>query len=106
MAKVRIKRDDTVQVIAGKDRGAVARVLKVLPTEGKVVVEGVHRVKRHQRGTGEQPGGIIYKELPVDISNVVLWDAENNQRVKVAYQVVDDNKVRVNRKTGVVVDKA
>jgi large subunit ribosomal protein L24 len=104
MGKLRIKRDDTVKVITGKDRGAVGRVLRVLPTKGQVVIEGVRRVKRHQKPVGEQPGTIVYKEMPVDVSNVALWDNDNNQRIKVGYQTVDGKKVRVNRATGAALD--
>lgn len=105
MAKFRIKRDDTVKVITGKDRGTIGRVLKVLPAKGQVVVEGVKRVKRHQKPTGNQAGAIIRKEMPIDVSNVALWDAENNTRIKVGYQTIDGKKVRVNRATGAVLDQ-
>ena len=61
-SKCRIRRDDTVVVIAGKDKGTRGRVLKVLPEDGRVVVEGVNKIKRHQKPVGEQPGGIIERE--------------------------------------------
>lgn len=99
--KLRIKRNDEVVVITGKDKGKTGRVLRVLPEAGQVVVEGVRRVKRHQRPVGDQPGGILYKEMPIDISNVALWNAAENRRVKVGYRILDDGrKVRVDRKTG------
>ena len=66
-AKVRIKNGDDVKVIAGKDKGKIGRVLKVLPESRQLVVEGVRRVRRHQRPVGEQAGGIIEKEMPVDV---------------------------------------
>jgi len=103
-AKCRIKSGDEVMVIAGKNKGQVGRVLKVLPADRKVVVEGVHRVRRHQKPVGDAPGGIVDKELPVDISNVALWNSDESRRVKVAYRVVDGNKVRVDRKTGADLD--
>jgi len=102
----RIKRDDTVVVTAGKDKGKVGRVLSILRDDAKVVVEGVHRVKRHQKPVGDNPGAIVEKEAPIHISNVSLWDAENSQRIKVGYKVIDGKKVRVNRKTGDLVDNA
>ena len=68
--KCRIRRDDTVLVIAGKDKGTRGRVLRVLPEDSRVVVEGVNRIKRHQKPVGEQPGGIIEREAPIHISNV------------------------------------
>lgn len=105
-ASFRIKRDDTVVVTAGKDKGKIGRVLNVLRADSKVVVEGVHRIKRHQKPVGDNPGAIVEKEAPIHISNVSLWDADSNQRVKVGYKVIDGKKVRVNRKTGDLVDNA
>jgi large subunit ribosomal protein L24 len=105
--KSRIKRDDTVVIIAGKHRGLRGRVLRVLPAEARVVVEGVNRVKRHQKPVGEQPGTIIFKEAPIHISNVALWLEDDNggRRVKVGYQRLEDGrKVRVDRATGTVID--
>ncbi len=100
-AKLRIKRDDTVVVIAGADRGKVGRVLKVLPEENRVVVEGVHRVKRHQKPTGEQAGTIVEKEASVHASNVALWNAAEGRRVKVAYKTLESGKkARVDRVSG------
>jgi large subunit ribosomal protein L24 len=105
-AKLRIKSGDEVIVIAGKKKGTVGRVLRVIPAARKVVVEGVARVKRHQKPVGDQPGGIIEKEMPIDVSNVALWDAEANERVKVGYTILDDGrKVRVNRRTGAQIDE-
>ena len=104
-AKVRIKSGDEVKVIAGKDKGKIGRVLKVLPEDRKLLVEGVRRVRRHQRPVGEQPGGIVEKEMPIDVSNVALWNSEDQQTVKVGFQVLDGQKVRVDRKTGNPIDK-
>jgi large subunit ribosomal protein L24 len=104
-AKLRIKRDDTVKVIAGKDKGKVGRVLRVDPEDGRVVVEGVARVKRHQKPVGEQPGAIVEKEASIHVSNVALWNAAENRTVKVAYRDLEDGKkVRVDRKTGATID--
>ena len=105
MAKLRIKRDDTVKVIAGRDKGKVGRVLRVIPEDGRVVVEGVHKVRRAQRPVGDQAGAIIEKELSVHVSNVALWDSAAGATVKVGYKNTEDGKkVRVNRKTGAVID--
>jgi large subunit ribosomal protein L24 len=103
-AKSRIKSGDEVIVVAGNQKGTVGRVLKVMPSDRKVVVEGVRRVKRHRKPVGETPGGIIEKEMPIDISNVALWDAESEQRVKVGYRMEDGKKVRFNRRTGATFD--
>jgi len=103
--KCRIKSGDEVIVTTGKDKGKVGRVVRVMPAERQVVVEGVRRVRRHRRPVGDTPGGIIEKEMPIDISNVALWNATERRRVRVTYRVVDDRKVRVDRKTGTVLDK-
>ncbi len=103
--KCRIHSGDEVIVTAGKDRGKVGRVVRVVPASRQLVVEGVRRVRRHQKPVGDTPGGIIEKEMPIDISNVALWNAEESRRVKVGYRVNDDGtKVRVDRKTGAVLD--
>jgi large subunit ribosomal protein L24 len=103
--KCRIKRGDQVVVVAGKDKGQTGRVLRVLPAKRQVIVEGVRRVRRHQRPVGDQPGGILDKEMPIDISNVALWDATEGRKVKVGYRTLDDGrKVRVDRSTGAVLD--
>jgi len=104
-AKVRIKSGDEVKVIAGKDKGKIGRVLKVIPEDRKLLVEGVRRVRRHQRPVGEQPGGIIEKEMPIDVSNVALWNSEDQRTVKVGFAVLDGQKVRVDRKTGNPIDQ-
>ena len=105
-AKCRIKAGDQVVVTTGKDKGTVGRVAKVFPDERKVLVEGVRRVRRHRRPVGDTPGGIVDKEMPIDVSNVALWDAAEKRRVKVSYKVLDDGrKVRIDRKSGAVLDK-
>lgn len=104
--KFRIKADDTVFVTTGKDKGRTGRVLKVIPDKGKIIVEGMREVKKHQKAMGEEPGAIITKEMPMDISNVALWNEEEGRCVKVAYKTLDDGKkVRIDRKTGAVLSQ-
>jgi large subunit ribosomal protein L24 len=106
MPGVHIKRDDTVRVIAGKDRGKEGRVVRVMPDEGRVMVDGVALAKKHQRtsgrrtsaGTQLQQGGIIDVETFVDISNVQLVCKTCGQITRVGHQVRDGVKVRVCRK--------
>lgn len=104
--KVRIKRNDTVLVIAGDDKGRKGRVLEVRPgagPEARLVVEGVRMVKRHVKAAGDRPGSIIEKEAPIHISNVVLLDS-SGERVKVALRTTaDGKKSRANRKTGATI---
>lgn len=103
--KFRIRGGDQVVVITGKDKGQVGRVLRVIPEDDAVVVEGVRVVTRHQKPAGERPGGRLTKEAPIHISNVALWNSEESRRVKVAFKVQDDGiKVRVDRKSGATID--
>jgi large subunit ribosomal protein L24 len=100
----RIRKGDQVVVIAGAQKGTVGRVTRVMPDEGKIVVDGVRRVRRHQKPVGDQPGAIVEKELPIQISNVALWNADEGRKVHVAFKVEDGQKVRVDRKTGARID--
>jgi large subunit ribosomal protein L24 len=103
-AKLKIRRDDTVVVISGKHKGKIGKVVQVKPLEGRVVVEGVARVKRHVKAQGEQAGSIVEKEAAIHVSNVALWNAEEGRRVKVGFKVAEDgSKTRVDRKTGATV---
>ncbi len=103
--KLRIHRDDTVVVITGKDKGKVAKVVRILPDVRQVVVEGVGVAKRHVKAQGETAGQIVNKERAIDVSNVALWNASENRRIKVAYKTLEDGtKVRVDRKTGAQLD--
>jgi large subunit ribosomal protein L24 len=101
---VKVRRGDTVVVVAGKDKGARGKVLAALPDEGKVIVEGVNRVKRHTRvrqtQRGSKTGGIVTQEAAIDISNVMVVDSDGNP-TRVGYRV-DDNgqKVRIARSNG------
>jgi len=99
--KLRIHKDDVVVVIAGKNKGRTGKVLRVLPTENRVVVEGVAVVKRHMKGQGDQPGRIVEREAAIHASNVALWDAENNRSRKASIRRSEEGGVvRVDRKSG------
>jgi large subunit ribosomal protein L24 len=101
MAKMKLRTGDQVVVIAGKDRGRQSRIAKVMPDETKVVVEGVNTAKRHQRPTGQtMQGGIIDKDMPIDVSNVMIL-CEDCGRTRIGFRFDEDgNKVRVCRKCG------
>jgi large subunit ribosomal protein L24 len=106
MPGVNIKKDDTVQVMAGKDRGKQGRVIHVLPREGRVMVDGVARAKKATRTSGKrssggqqlQQGGIIDTELFIDISNVQIVCPSCGQPTRVGFRIEGDNKVRICRK--------
>ena len=94
MASLKIKKGDTVRVIAGKDKGAEGKVVSVDPKNMKVVVEGVQMVTKHAKPSAQnQDGGIIQKEAPIDISNVML--VVNGTATRVGFEVKDGKKVRV-----------
>ena len=99
--KMKIKKGDTVQVLAGKDRGATGVVERVDPVKGKVIVEGVNVAKRHQRQTSARiKGGIIDKAMPLDASNVALVCSKDGP-TRVGYRFADDGtKHRICRKCG------
>jgi large subunit ribosomal protein L24 len=106
MAMLKIKRDDEVIVIAGKDKGKRGKVLKVL--EGnRVVVSGVQMIKKHQKPNPNAgiAGGIIEREAPIQVSNVALFNSETNKADRVGFKVQDDNtKIRVFKSSGEAVD--
>ena len=106
--RVKVKKGDQVVVMAGKDRGKRGRVLDVKPREGKVKVEGIAIVKRHQKANpgANKSGGIIEKEAYVDISNVQLIDPATGKATRVRYDVGSDGKKsRVASGSGQVLDK-
>lgn len=105
MPKMKIKKGDQVVILSGDDKGKNGEVLKAMPTESKVVVQGVNLVKRHTKPSQTTPGGIVTKEAPIHISNVALVDAKSGKATKVGYKEIDGKKVRVARKSGEVIDK-
>ena len=102
MATLKIKRDDQVVVISGKDRGKTGRVVRVEPKTQRVFVEGLNIVKRHQRPRpgSAAPGGVVEKEGPIHISNVMLLDPTDNQPTRVGITREDGARVRIARRTG------
>jgi large subunit ribosomal protein L24 len=108
MAKgMRIREGDNVVVVAGKDRGKTGRVLRAEPKRRRVYVEGLNMIKRHQRPRSVKDtqradaGGIIDKEGPIDVSNVMLLDPQDNKPTRVGVRVADDGKrVRYAKRTG------
>ena len=103
---LKIKQGDEVVVITGKDKGRRGNVLRVMP-DGRLVVENINMAKRHTKPNPNagQPGGIIDKEMPIDASNVMLWNADAGKADRVGFKLLDDGrKVRVFRSSGEVVD--
>jgi len=97
---MKIKKNDTVRIIAGKDKGKEGRVLEVDPSEGKVRVDGVNTVKKHMRSQQMgQKGQIVEKPAFISLSNVMLMCPHTNQPTRVGYTFVDGKKVRVSKKS-------
>ncbi len=101
MAKMNVKKGDEVIVIAGKDKGKTGKVVQVIPSQDKVVVEGVAIVKRHTKPTQKMPqGGIIEKEAAIHVSNVMPFCSTCKKGVRVAHTIENGTKTRVCRKCG------
>ncbi len=100
--KYRIRKNDMVMVIAGRDRGKTGKVLKVLPDEGRVLIERLNIVKRHSKPRGAaSPGGIVEKEAPLDISNVMFFCERCNAPVRLGVKVAaDKSRNRICRRCG------
>ncbi|MCI5634768.1 MAG: 50S ribosomal protein L24 [Alphaproteobacteria bacterium] len=99
---MKIKKNDTVIVLSGDDKGKIGVVKQAMPKENKVIVEGVNLVKRHTKPSQTNPGGIVTKEAAINVSNVAI--AKDGKATKVGYKVVDGKKVRFARKSGDVID--
>ena len=101
----RIKKGDKVVVLAGKYRGVEGEVLKVMPKDHKVLVQGVNLIKKHQKQTQTEQGGIITREAPIHVSNVAYLDRESGKPSRVGFKINDDGKkVRVAKRSGEVID--
>jgi large subunit ribosomal protein L24 len=105
MPKMKIKKNDDVIVIAGKDKGKRGKVLRAIPSEGRVVVAGVNVVKRHRKADAEgNKAGIVEKGMPVHVSNVALADPKTGKPTRVGFKIVKDGKkMRVAKKSGEVI---
>ncbi|TMJ31611.1 MAG: 50S ribosomal protein L24 [Alphaproteobacteria bacterium] len=104
----RIRKGDKVVVIAGRDKGRSGEVIEVRPSQDRALVRGVHMVKRHQRQTPQQEGGIISKEATVHLSNVALLDPKDGKPTRIGFKFVGEGsqrrKVRFAKRSGVEID--
>jgi large subunit ribosomal protein L24 len=104
----KIKKGDKVVVLTGRDKGRTGEVLEVRPADGRAVVRGIHMVKRHQRQTPQQEGGIISKEGSIHLSNLAIADPKDGKPTRVGFKFVgegnDRKKVRVAKRSGVEID--
>jgi large subunit ribosomal protein L24 len=103
--KFKIKKGDKVIVITGRDKGKQGEVLRVMREEGRLVVQGVHMMKRHTRASAGNPGGIIEREASIHVSNVAHRDPKSGKPTKVGYKTLKDGrKVRFARLSGEPID--
>ena len=104
MASLKIKKGDHVIVSAGRDKGKHGEVVEMLPKEQRALVRGVNVVRRHQKQTASQEGGIISKEAPIHISNLALEDPKDGKPTRIGFKFLDDGKkVRFAKRSGEVI---
>jgi large subunit ribosomal protein L24 len=104
--KLHVKKDDTVFVITGKDKGKKGRVIAAYPRQNRVLVEGINMVKKHAKPSQQNPqGGILNQEASLHVSNVMLIDPKSGKPTRVGYKVLENGeKVRIAKKSGEVID--
>ena len=101
MAASKIKKGDAVVVLTGRDKGKRGEVIEVRPSENRALVRGINMVRRHQRQTGAQEGGIISKEGPIQLSNLAVEDPKDGKPTRVGFKIMaDGKKVRVAKRSG------
>lgn len=104
--KLHVRKGDTVYILTGKDAGKRGKVLQTIPSQRRVVVEGINVVKRHSRPTRALPqGGIVEQEAPIDSSNVMLVCSKCSKPTRVAKKLVEDKSYRTCKKCGEIIDK-
>ena len=101
----KIKKGDKVVVLTGRDKGKTGEVVQVMPKEERALVRGVNLVRRHQRQTAQQEGGIISKEAPIHLSNLANADPKDGKPTRVGFKILDDGrKVRFAKRSGDLID--
>lgn len=101
---MRIKKDDMVVVLTGKDKGKKGKVLKAIPTKDRVIVEGINMQTKHQKQTRTAASEIKHQEGPIHVSNVMLIDSKTKEATKVGYRMEGNKKVRFSKKSGNAID--
>jgi large subunit ribosomal protein L24 len=101
----KIRKGDKVVVLAGRDKGRTGEVIEVNPAAGRALVRGINVVKRHQRQSAKQEGGVISKELPVHLSNIAIADPRDGKPTRIGFKIVGDGrKVRFAKRSGAEID--
>jgi large subunit ribosomal protein L24 len=103
--KLKIKKGDRIVVLAGRDKGKRGEVLQVLRSENRALVQGINVVRRHQKQSAQQEGGIVSKEAPIHLSNIAIEDPADGAPTRIGYKFMDDGrKVRVAKRSGEAID--
>lgn len=101
----KIKKGDKVVVLAGRDKGQSGEVVRVMPKDGSAIVRGVNLVRKHQKQTANQEGGIVSKEAPIHLSNVAVADPKDGKPTRVGFKILEDGrKVRFAKRSGDLID--
>ena len=101
----KIRKGDKVVVLTGRDRGRTGEVIEVRPAEGRALVRGVNMVKRHQKQSAQQDGGIISKEAPIHLSNIAYADPKDGKATRIGFKVLaDGKKIRIAKRSGAEID--
>jgi large subunit ribosomal protein L24 len=101
----KIRKGDKVVVLTGRDRGRTGEVIDVRPAEGRALVRGVNMVKRHQKQSAQQEGGIISKEAPIHLSNIAYADPKDGKATRIGFKVLaDGKKIRIAKRSGAEID--
>jgi large subunit ribosomal protein L24 len=106
--RIRVRKNDVVEIISGRDRGKRGKVLMVLPEKARVVVQGVNFIKKHTRPNPQKniKGGIAEREAPIHVSNVMIVSPDDDKRTRIGSKLLPDGrKVRIGRRSGEVLDK-
>jgi len=101
----KVKKGDTVVVLTGRDKGRSGEVIQVIPKEDRALVRGINLVKKHQKQTQNQEGGIVSKEAAIHLSNLAVADPKDGQPTRVGFRILDDGrKVRFAKRSGDLID--
>jgi len=100
----KIRKGDKVIVLTGRDKGRSGEVIEVRPDQGRALVRGINMVKRHQRQTAQQEGGIISKEGSIHLSNLAVADPKDGKPTRVGFKIQDGRKIRIAKRSGAEID--
>ena len=101
--KIKLKKGDNVLVITGRDKGKSGSILSIIPKKNRAIVKGVNIVKKHQKPSKQSGGGIIEKELSIQLSNLAFISIKDGKKTKIGYKLEKDKKIRFEKKTGEII---